>query len=60
MQFRTRRIEPGDEPIVNYLLNGLVKGTLPPRPLDVMRRIWHEGPGGPVLGFATTTVERTF
>ena len=55
MQFRTRRMDPGDEPIVNDLFNELVKGTLPPRSLDVMRRIWHEGPGGPVLSWVAET-----
>jgi hypothetical protein len=46
-----------DEPIVNDLFNGLVKGTLPPRPLDVMHRIWHEGPAGPVLSWVVETRE---
>ncbi len=48
-QFRTRRMEYADEAEFNEIYNGLlIAEKMTPRPLDVMRRIWHAGPGGPV------------
>jgi hypothetical protein len=48
-QFRTRRMEFADEAEFNEIYNGLVIGIRKtPRPLEVMRHIWHAGPGGPV------------
>jgi hypothetical protein len=45
-RFRTRRMELGDEIAFNDAYNSL--GAAPPRPIAEMRRIWHQGPGGPV------------
>ncbi len=55
MQFRTRRMESDDEAQVNDIFNMLVAGTLAPRSLDVMRRIWHDGPAGPVRSWVVET-----
>jgi hypothetical protein len=55
MRFRTRQMEPGDESQVNDTFNMLVAGTLAPRSLDVMRRIWHDGPAGPVRSWIVET-----
>jgi len=48
IRFRTRRMGPSDEVLFNDTYNALVQDRRAPRPLEVMRRIWHEGPGGPV------------
>ncbi len=51
MRFRTRRMEVADETQFNEVYNSLVAGTKAPRPLEVMRRVWHDGPGGPALSW---------
>lgn len=47
-RFRTRPMEPDDESSFNSVFNSIVAGARPPRPLHIMRHLWHDAPGGPV------------
>jgi hypothetical protein len=47
-RFRIRRMEPADEAPFNDIYNRLVAGRRSQRSIEVMRHIWHDGPGGPV------------
>ncbi|MGD0901635.1 MAG: hypothetical protein ABR924_01715, partial [Terracidiphilus sp.] len=59
--FRTRRSEAGDEPELNAVFNRFVsdRDWMMQRPLDLMRWIWHQAPGGPVDSWVIETQDST-
>ncbi len=60
--FRTRRMQAGDEQGFNEVFNGLMRNSShmwQPRPLDNMRWVWHQAPGGSADSWVIEAQDRT-
>jgi hypothetical protein len=60
--FRTRRMQAGDEQEFNEVYYGVISNNMRmwrPRPLDNMRWIWHQAPGGPADSWVIEAQDRT-
>jgi hypothetical protein len=60
--FRTRRMQAGDEQEFNEVFNGLMHNSSHmwrTRPLDNMRWVWHQAPGGPADSWIIEAQDKT-